>query len=234
MRAKLALIPLVAGLALLGGCATQNGTSTPTTPAVTTPAGNGVDKLTADEILAKAQAAFKAKKAHVVGTANDDGEKTDIDFVFANGNAGGSIKSAQLSVGIVAIGDDLYLKAPDEFLTMLIQDPALLAAAKGKYVKLNGKNPNFATFKDIADTDEVLAAEGTYTKGTAKTINGVPTIGLVDDKKKTTLYIATEGDPLPIQAEGPDGAVLKYEYKDVADIKAPAATDVYDLSKVLG
>jgi hypothetical protein len=200
MRAKLAVIPLVAGLALLGGCATQNPTNTPSSPAVTTPAGNGVDKLTADEILTKAKAALKKQKAfHVKGLTTEGTNTVDLDFTFSGANAAGTVKSTGLTLEVTVIGKDLYMKAPDAFWTSLIQDPTVLAAVKGKYVKLDGSKSEFSTFMD-----------------------------------KSAMYISTEGDPLPLRSEKPGSTdAIVFTYEGVADVKAPAAADVYDLSKVL-
>ncbi len=233
MRARLAVIPLVASLALLGGCATQKPSNTPTSPAVTTPAGNGLDKLTAEEIRAKAQTTLKAQKSFAVkGTGVEDGEKMAMDLAFGDGNVAGNVQTAGFTIDIVLIGNDLYMKAPDAFWGGLGQDAAAMSLLKGKWVKLDGSKEEFESFKTIASTDAMLKPEGKVTKGEAKTIGGVPAIGLIAEDK-SIIYVATEGEPLPLQIVDADGNALDFTYKNVAEIKAPAASDVFDLSKVM-
>jgi hypothetical protein len=236
MRARFALVPLAVAAAILGGCATK-APVTAVTPTVTTPASNGVADLPVDQILTKAKAALKnAKSFHAKGTTTEEGTPTKVDFTFAGGNAGGTIETEGVTIEIIAIGTDLYMKAPDAFWTQMIKDPAALALLKGKYVKLDGTKPEFAAFKKLTDTDELLTPEGTPSKGEPKTINGVPTIGLIDSKDKSVIYIATQGEPLPIRGEGPGATdVIEFtEYDSAAAIKAPDAANVFDLKTVTG
>src|SRR5262245_27626796 len=100
MRAKLALIPLAAGLALLGACASKDpapSSSTPA-PAVTTPAGNGVADLEAKAIMEKAQQALAAQKSYrFSGELSEEGQKVKMDVTIA-----GDDKKLSADFGIFA------------------------------------------------------------------------------------------------------------------------------------
>jgi hypothetical protein len=79
--------------------------------------------------------------------------------------------------------------------------------------------------------------DGKVSKGTTKTVDGVETIGLVDDGADGgTLYVATVGEPYPIRVEpsnADDGAMAFSSFgKSFPELKLPAAGDVIDLQKL--
>jgi hypothetical protein len=238
MRVRLALVPLIAAAALLAGCATGTGT----TPAATTaaPAGNGVAALSADEILAKAKTALAAAKSfHVKGEKVESGASTKVDLKFAGTSLAGTIETQGVSLELVSIGNDLYMKAPDAFWATFIppaQQQTALGLLKGKYVKVDSTNAAFSSFKDLFKTDEMVKPDGTVSKGEQKTINGTPAIGLVDSADSGVLYIATTGDPLPVAETDKTGKTeIEFtEFNATFDIKAPAASDVFDLKALMG
>src|SRR5262245_50465308 len=113
MRVRLALVRLVAAAALLAGCQTTGRTTPAATPQ---PTRNGPAAMSADESLTKAKTALAADKSfHVKGEAVEDGQATKIDLKFAGSNLGGTIEAQGVALEIIAIGNDLYMKAPDAF-----------------------------------------------------------------------------------------------------------------------
>ena len=237
MRVRLALVPLVAAAALLAGCQTAGGTTpTPTTA----PAGNGVAALSADEILAKTKTAFAAAKSfHVKGEKVEDKQTTKVDLKFAGTSMAGTIDTDGVTLEIISIGNDLYMKAPDAFWATIIppaQQSTALGLLKGKYVKLPATNPMLSSFKDLFKTDEMVKPDGTVSKGQEKTINGTPAIGLVDSSDQSVLYIATTGEALPVAEQNKDGQTeIEFsEFNATFDIKAPATADVFDLTPFMG
>jgi hypothetical protein len=240
MRVRLALVPLAVAATLLAGCAGNN-PATPVTPVPTTPASNGVADLKADEIVAKAQTALKnAQSFHVKGTTTIDGASLKVDFVFSGKNASGTIDGGAngISLSVLAVGEtDLYLKAPEVLWASLakIVDTSKLAAFKDKWVKVDGSQPTFAAFKDMIKREQLVTPKGTVSKGETKTINGIPAIGLIDSGDKSTLYVATQGEPYPLKGEGPGTDAIEFtEYNKAAEVKVPAAADVLDLKTITG
>ncbi|HEX6869951.1 MAG TPA: hypothetical protein VF163_02540 [Micromonosporaceae bacterium] len=238
MRVRLALVPVAIAAALVGGCATT-GDPAANPSSSTTQTSNGVADLTADEILAKAKTALAAAKSfHVKGETTEEGAAAKIDMKFAGKDFAGTVESAGMTLELVRVGADLYMKAPVEFWQSFVpkEQQAALALLNGKYVKVDATSPDFSAMANAFNTDELVKPEGTVSKGEAKTINGTPAIGLVDSKDNAVLYIATVGEPLPLKAEGPSGTgSLEFtEYNATFDIKAPAAAEVFDLKSIMG
>jgi hypothetical protein len=239
MRVRLALVPLAVAATLLAGCASKNPV-TPATAGPTTPASNGVADLKAEEIVAKAQAALtNAKSFHVKGSQAKDGTQVKLDFVFSDKNASGTIEASGLSLSVLCVGDSaLYLKAPEALWAgaAKIADTSKLAALKDKWVKVDGTQAEFSSFKEICKRETTLKPEGTASKGETKTIDGIPAIGVIDSKDKSVLYVATQGEPYPLKGEGPGAtdSIAFTEFNTAAEVKAPATADVLDLKTITG
>lgn len=230
MRARLALVPLAA-VALLGGCGTQSGNTT----ADSTPAGNGVEARSADEILAQAKMALAAAKSfHVKGDMFDQGLTAKVDVKVSGSDLAGTAEMQGATIELIKVGNDLYAKAPDVFWATL--DPSgKLSVLKGKYAKADMTFSAFATMANSFTPDGLLKAQGTASKGELKTINGTAAIGVVDSKDKSVVYVATKGEPLPVAFDSNDGKseVLLVEPGLPVEIKAPPATQVVDLKPLL-
>ena len=231
MRARLALVPLVAAAALLGGCGTQSVDTT----ATSTPASNGVEAQSADEILAQAKAALIAAKSfHVKGDMSDQGLTAKVDFKVSGSDIAGTVEMQGASIEMIKVGNDLFVKAPDNFWANL--DPSRsFAALKGKYAKADMTFAAFATLAKTFTPDEILKVEGTASKGGSKTINGNPAIGVVDTKDKSVVYVATKGEPLPValDSDGGKNEALLIEHGQPVEIKAPPAAQVVDLKSLM-
>lgn len=235
MRVRLALVPLVAAAALLGGCATKTDIAT---LATATPTGNGVDALAADEILTRTKAALSAAKSfRTKGEVTKDGETARIDFTFSGKDLAGTVEKGGIKIEAIKLGDDLFLKAPDAFWTSFIPQgkASALALIKGKYVKVDATNAAFASLVNSYTPEEIIKPEGTTTKRGIKTFNAVPAIGLIDSKAMS-IYVATQGEPVPLAVETAAGkSTLTFtEYNQPVEIKAPSAAEVFDLKGLLG
>jgi hypothetical protein len=236
MRVRLALIPLVATAALLAGCATT-GTTAGAAPTSSGPVSNGVEAMAPADIITKAKAALaSAKSYHVKGGTTDAGEKATIDATFQGKNWGGNIQADGLSFDIVVVGTDIYLKAPDAVWAMLIPagPQSTLAALTGKWVKADTSTPGLSSFADISP-DDFLQTNGTLSKGDAKTINGTPAVGVVS-ADKTVIYVATQGEPYPLQVVDPSGTqnLTIDQFNSAPAVTVPAAADVFDFKALMG
>ena len=77
MRARMLLVPLAAAAALLAGCTT----TTPQVNVTPTPTTNGLESMTADEILDKAiEALSDAKSFRAVGKGESDGQAIEVGY----------------------------------------------------------------------------------------------------------------------------------------------------------
>lgn len=245
MRARLVLVPIALAAALLTGCVSKSDTTAPSPSASSVaPADNGVAALSADEILSKSVTALTtAGSFRVKGSTTVEGDKATIDMQLSGKNAKATLTMTGMTIDIIKIDTDLYVKLPDSMLTSnpaLANLPAGQKSAvelllKGKYIKTSVTDADFKDFAASLDPNGVLKPEsGSYTKGSAGTTNGVPSIALVDGKGNK-LYIATTGQPYPLQLEANTGETAQFtEIGTATEIKAPTANQVFDLKSVMG
>jgi hypothetical protein len=235
MRARLVLVPVALAAVLLTGCVTKAGQTTPTEAP-----DNGVSALSADEILAKAKTALGAATSfHLKGDITEDNVKSSVDLTYKGKDGKGSFSTGGTTFDVVKIGNDIYMKAPDDFWKQMIpagqaQDAALLLL-HGKWVKVDATNAQFSGFTTLFDTNEMIKPSGTLSKGDTGTTNGVPTIALAESDG-SKLYIATRGEPLPVRIEGKpgDGGLDFSDYGAPVEITAPSSDQVFDLKQLLG
>ena len=251
MKTKSAVaVSAVMTVALLGGCGSKDdgNAATPAAPGATTvsaapstPAGNGVDALTGPEILAKAKAALtSAKSFHVAGAMTDKGEKMSLDFRVAGKEVYGTMNMEGAKVQLLSVDGQQFMKPDKAFWTLTAGKKEGAAAAEvigDRWVKVDKKDASFASLFTLTDVSKLLDADGKVTKGDAKDVNGTPAIGLHDGPKdEGTLYVATVGEPYPLQLAGPtpaDGALNFSEFGETfPQIKKPAAADVFDMAKL--
>ncbi len=234
MRLRIALVPLGIAAALLSGC-TGTPTSTPTTPAPTptvaaTP--NGVEALTAEEILSKATAALAAAKSFKAkGDDVDEAGKMSLDLTFSGANGQGSVTVPDGTFELIKVDSILYLKAAPEFWKDALPEGAGAATLllKDKYVKMDSTVPLASVYGAIFDPAEFLKPDGAFTKGETSTINGTPAVALIASKDNSKLFIATTGEPLPLRIEGKPGVFIDFtNFGAAVEVKAPSADQVID------
>lgn len=246
MRPTRALLAAAAAAALVGGCGEVTTTGTAHPDDAPKPADNGVAALAPADILAKAKAAFpKVPSVHVVGAGASDGQQFGIDLKIKNNEGatgsldlgvGGPDGTTTLKLELVLIGQTAYLKGDDEFWKTLTGGDQLVSKLHGKWVKTTTQNERLKellSFGDLAELGKaLLEPDGKLTKGAAKEIRGTTAIGLVEaGQDGGTLYIATEGEPLPLQInEGgkSTGSVDFQDYGKPVELTAPPANLIVD------
>jgi hypothetical protein len=99
-----------------------------------------------------------------------------VDFKVSGSDLSGTAQLNGANFEIIKIGNDLYVKAPDEFWAALTPSGKLaqFAALKGKYAKADTTFAAFATISGAFTPDALLKPEGTTSKGGTKTIGGIP------------------------------------------------------------
>lgn len=249
MRPLRYLVPLAVAATLVTGCG--NGTST--TPGSGSlggvnpvPVDNGVANLSADEILAKAKTALsKAKSVHVTGSNSAAGEEFQLDLRVKGSEGGaGTILTGEDKIELIRIGQDVYFKATGALMNSLAGSAEAAKLLVGKYLKGSATDPKFKELASFADLSTMgttfLDPDGKITKGERKTIRGIPAIGLVDPSADGgTLYIALQGEPLPLQitpsATSKDKGSLDFlDYGKPVELTAPPAAQVVDIAKLGG
>ncbi|HEV7655449.1 MAG TPA: hypothetical protein VGP36_12055 [Mycobacteriales bacterium] len=201
-----------------------------------------VSALPAAEIVSRAKDAFKkATSVHVTGGGTSGQQTFKVDMRYtADGKAIGTVDNGGQTVEIRRLGQTIYVKA----------SPAFWSAAGGakagtlfgnKYVKAPVNDQRVAPIVSLTDKgsfiDSALATTGTVTKGATKTINGTPAVALTikDSSGGSTLYVASTGEPLPVEAlpevGGTDTGKIDFvEYGATVDVALPPAAQTVDVS----
>ncbi|QGN48450.1 hypothetical protein ACN26Y_20470 [Micromonospora sp. WMMD558] len=239
MRVARVLVPLaVTGMVLAGCGEPTTGGATWSAPAdAASAAGNGVADLTAAEILRKTNAALKkAGSFRVEGQRKDGGSTLSIDLKVMGEDLAGTLGLNGQRIQLLLVGGQPYFKANETFWKESGPRGEGMAQLIGdRWVTVARDDKNFGSLFTIAEDAANLAPDGTATKGEAKTIDAGPAITLIDESDRSTLYVATTGEPYPLLIVGPDnqGQLAYSEFgKSFPDIKKPAAADVIDFSKL--
>jgi hypothetical protein len=207
---------------------------------------NGVAKLTANQILDKATAAFRrAGSVHIKGSGFADGEQFSMDLRL-KGSAGGygTLTSNGQTLEVIRIGKTAYLKADKGFWENQV-NAQVAKLLDGKYVKGPTTHPSLkplASLTDLTDAArELLKPDGAIRKGSRQKIDGVNAIGLVDASADGgTLYIALQGEPYPLRvvpntkSRDDQGALEFLEYGEPVTLTAPPDAQTIDSSRLSG
>jgi hypothetical protein len=200
---------------------------------------NGVSAKTADDILAAAKAAADSKgTVHASGKHVESGDSVALDMRIdqTRDSAVGYIAINGDRVDIVRIGANIYVKSSPQFLTKQGATAAEAQLVGNKWLKTTTSNKDFADFKDFTSIDSFLEPQGDVTKGSKSTVDGQKVIALIDSKgtaDEGTLFIATTGDPLPVEiVSGKDSSdALKFtDFGTAVTVTAPpGALDIDQL-----
>lgn len=218
------------------GASSSNATSTGSGTAGA--ADNGVSGKSAEKIVAAAQSAAQgAKTVHVSGAVTSAGKQISLDLHLVSGQGGrGSIGLSGANIQLVTIKNTLYLKASQRFWS-LVGNAQVGQILKDRWLKAppNSGVSSFSQFTDLRQLfTQLLSSHGKLSKGTTTTIAGQPVIGVKDSTQGGTLYVATKGQPYPVQVSKPGGggSVTFDHYNDPVPLAVPAgAVDASQLSK---
>jgi hypothetical protein len=213
--------------------------------AASSSAGSDLAALPPKEILAKARTAIKsAESVRVKGGTEAGSASFQIDMRYGTGDkAYGTISSSGQTLELRRDGQTAYLKANAAFWTSAVgaQGAKLL---DGKFLKAPLTDARIKDLADFTDKDsfvsEVLDQKGELTKGDTKQIDGKPAIGVIVKTTATesgTVYIATEGEPYPLEvteagANNEKGSVTFSEYGQKLEIEIPPADQTIDVAQL--
>ncbi|MFB4318114.1 hypothetical protein [Actinomadura sp. 21ATH] len=245
--AALAAMPVALGLALTAGCDSGGGTSTvqkkkatapATAPAPPAEAANGVEKLAAAKILARArEATAGAPSVRLKGAFKEGGDEIALDFRFGGKKrAAGKLRLGDQNIELTRLGSTVYFKGDDKFLKG-IGGQSVVTLLSGKYVKTTSKDPDFAELASFADLSGLLremvaSAGGGWTKGAAGNVAGVPAVALTGPDGEQ-VHVATRGRPYLLRLDaGPRNRLDFIEYGGRVDLRPPPAAEVIDASEL--
>jgi hypothetical protein len=240
-------VAVCAAVILLGAaCGAVESVTGEATPSPT-PSPNGIADKPPAEILRLAKRAFQdAKSVHVKGNGVEEGVLYAVDVRIKGGpgrtGGRGTLTVNHNTAELLRIGEDAYVKGDADFWTATTGNAAAAELLKGKYLKGSTDDPRLKGILFFTDADffakSVFKTQGTLTKGQRRTIRGVEAIGVEGSgKDATTLYVATTGQPYPLQlvttGQSPGGGNLDFfDYDKPFDVKPPPADLVVDTSKL--
>ncbi|WP_405777505.1 hypothetical protein [Streptomyces sp. NBC_00859] len=175
---------------------------------------NGVGKLSAEQIEAKARAAADAAKAvSLSGTLIGKGGSYQLDMRLNAQGGTGSVTSRSSTFALLRIGDALYVKAGADFWKQTGGKDGTGAAGKldDKYVKVPKSDPAYDQFRGFTDMHALLGGllglHGSLGKGDRTKVGGVPAVQVTGgDGKGGRLDVSLKGTPYPLRFERAGGA----------------------------
>lgn len=180
-----------------------------------------------------------ATSVHVSGDGSTAGTKLTIDVVYDNAKSEGSGHISVNGVGfdIVHAGGLTYFRGSAAFLSEFATK-AVAQKLAGKWFSVSPTDPQFASLAALTNlsalTTAILSTTGPFTKSSAKSFNGQPAVGIVDNGNGGTLWVATTGPALPlaiVPAGGSgkgNGEIAFDDWNAAVSIKAPAGAVTYD------
>jgi hypothetical protein len=217
---------LLAGGSTLVGCSSSDA-----------PAANGVESLAGQDVLSKALSAADAQTSMRMVTK---GSRNNLDFLVdmklrRDGGASGSVLIGKEKVSVVTTKTDVFLRA-DKAYWETQMDPTFAAAIGSMWVKAPVTSKTFATFANLGNYDGMLSTflkpTGAATTGNVSNIATQPAVQVVSTQG--SVWVATEGQPLPVQADVPStGDVTRFgEWGTTVDVPVPSLTQTIDLGSL--
>jgi len=204
--------------------------------------GNGVSKLSAQEIFDQAKSgADAATSVRVQGRLISEGQQVSIDMRVTQGqSARGVITMGGNTIELVRSGLDVYVKGSDGFYES-IGIRAMPRQLQGKYLKVQAGNGEFASLTGLTDIRQIFdlfRPARPLTKGKKRKINGLRAIGLVEKGDGgRTLFVALQGQVLPVRITtrteaGGSESIDFLEYNQPFTIAVPPKASVVDINQL--
>ncbi|MFD8483288.1 hypothetical protein [Kitasatospora sp. NPDC059673] len=251
IRTTTAVAVAAAVAALTAGCGGSGHSAGPAaagSPAaagqsVTTPApgsDNGVAGRSAEEILQQSvQALTDAHAVRAVGTVGGEGQAITMDLrLDTAGNCTGTLGQAGVgSFQVVKAGQELWVK-PDQAFWQSHGGSALADAVGDRYLKTTSDDPDFGDIAGLCDlgalADQLGSTASDLAKGATSTVQGRPAIALTrgTDSGTATLYVATDGSPVPLRLEQSVGAVEFSEFGTPVPSATPGPDQSVDIDQL--
>ena len=202
--------------------------------------GNGVSSKSPTEILAASKAAAdSAGSVHVVGSLASNGTPIQLNLSLASGHGGrGTISEGSLSFELIVVGDTIYIKGSPAFYSHF-GGAAAAQLFQGKWLRAPVSGSELSSLAALANfgklLDQSLASHATLVRGTTSTVAGQPVIELRDTSHAGSLFVATTGQPYPVEivkrGSGPEtGRISFTDWNAPVSLAAPAGA--IDLSQL--
>lgn len=211
-----------------------NGTAAATGSATTggasgTAASNGVAGRPPQRIVAAATHAINGvRSVQVAGSVVENGIPVRLDLHLSAPSGGeGEVSENGLAFRLISTGKVLYIQGSSAFWTHFGGARAA-KLFRGKWLKVPNAG-QFATLGTLATipgaVNQLLAQHGTLVRAGRTTIDGRPAVGVADRTQGGTLFVATTGQPYPLEIlkRGRNGGSVKFtDFNQPVTITPPA------------
>jgi len=203
--------------------------------------GNGIEKLSGDDALAKVKAAAAdVSSVHVKGTINQSGKPLTLDVEIGTSAAEGHIGLGGGTMDLRLVDGVTYFRGDSKVFAAFGANAAQSSLAAGRWIKdtsASGPASSFSGFLDRKKLfDALLSPEGTVKSGGSATVNGKKAAVLIDSSADGgKLYVAATGPALPLRIErsGDNGGRVDFiDYN--ADVSVDAPSGALDISQLSG
>ncbi len=240
MRSRTPVAVAAAALLVLTGasaCSSSTSTSTSSSSSAAPSAEatpNGVQDLDAKQILEKSRAAAgAASSVKVVVVQDNQGTEVRTDLTLSDQGSTGTLGQPDgQNVEVIGTPDTIFVKG-GPFAQSLGAENA--AALEGKWLSIPKDNPAAQSFAGLSSVkefvDTTLATPEDLKKLPPKDVDGTQAVGL--ESAQGTLWIATQGEPYPVQITAPkgqSGALTLSDWNAPVTITPPPADQVVDIS----
>jgi hypothetical protein len=219
----------LAMIMLLGGCGGGGASD------------NGIEKLSADNALAKVKAdAAAVTSVHVKGEIDQSGKSLGLDVRLGKAMGTGTLTISGGQLEIRLLNGTAYVRGDQAALIASGAPASQASLAADKWLKgsaTTGSLSSFSSFLDIKTLfNALLTPQGSLKTGSSTTVNGTKAFSLIDTSSSGgTLYIALTGKALPlrIMKTGSGGGQVDFtDYDAKVTVTAPAgAIDISQLGQ---
>jgi hypothetical protein len=238
MRTPRGLVAIAVSLlaVLAAGCGSSSSASG--TAASTASSGNPLAAMTAQQILTKAIADFKASSSvHVAGSDNGSGQTFAIDLTIGTSGCTGTVAlGGQGSMRLLRIGRTVWIKPDNEYWkSALNAAPEDLPAVEGKYVRLSPKGPVTSSFSSFCYLSQLAGqfsgGEDRVVKGRTATVLGHLALQLRDIQETGSAYVTLTATPELLQTVASGVHIDFTDYNAPLALTPPAASQTVTGSK---
>jgi hypothetical protein len=180
------------------------------------PNSNGVASRTPLQILAAARAAVAgAATVHVAGSIVNAGKPISLDMELIAGKGGrGRVALDGYSVQLIEADKGAYLNGTSAFFKRVLG--AAAAPLGGRWLKAPAHRGNFSWIGSLTNlgglTEAALDAHGPRLSSHTATLAGEPAVAVSDAGSGGTLYVASTGNPYPLELLSANGGKLRFSH----------------------
>lgn len=202
----------------------------------TAPAPNGIDRLPPGDVIDRVIKNLDNAGTYRVSGTTLAGSTIDISFKSGKGSVG--TVTTKSEVKLVASEGKVYITSDPKTLAKIV-DADIEDTIADKWLLISEKSSsNFKIFADgTTFAQSVLGSQIEGDLTSVQDVGGVPAVGLLFGESGGTLWIAAEGDALPLRfeekgASAGSGVLTFTDFGKKVKVNVPDEDDIVDPSKL--